>query len=318
VSTPEQRVPFRAGRAPGEEVAPMHDWVARSLAASRTVRAADISEFQPNIADAAYVRSFSQAIIIRAAYGMHHDDKAWFGGDRRKQLHDHGVRYLGIYQYIVAGQDITQQAKAFCRLVKAMRPGEDLWADIEEGAGSQQNRWVAWANVVHGELGWSPGTYSGRFFARDHGLQPVKWVASYSASEPPETHMWWQFTDALTIPGIGKSDCSVFHGTMDDLAARAYGAKKPQKDWTQEAIMALPVLKEGAKDLPGQTRIVHRLQNEVAGVGRWNKLPAAAAVKDDGSFGPATTAGVKAVQAFFDLHQTGIADRDTWTKLIGV
>ena len=261
-----------------------------------------------NIHDDIYVKNFSQAIIIRAAYGAHHDDRAWFGGDRRKQLHDNGIRYLGMYQYIVAGQDIVQQAKAFCNLVKVMRPGEDLWADIEEGGGNQQGRWQTWAHVVHDSLGWAPRDYSGRFFARDHGLQPVKWVASYTTTEPPEPHMWWQFTDAFNIPGIGPCDCSVYNGTMDQLAASAFGGHvQPQKDWTQEAIMALPTLAQGDQDHPGATRYVHRIQIDVAGIGRWNNLGPVTAIKDDGHFGPTTTAGQG--REFFGLPRTVLSAR---------
>jgi hypothetical protein len=42
------------------------------------------------------------------------------------------------------------------------------------------------------------------------------------------THKLWQFTDAFKVPGVGTADCSVFHGSIDDLAALAYqGGVKP-------------------------------------------------------------------------------------------
>lgn len=317
-STPRV-VPFRAGRAPGEETSRGHALL--TFSGTPIVRAADASEFQPNIHDDIYVKQFSQAIIIRAAYGAHHDDRAWFGGDRRKQLHDNGIRYLGMYQYVTAFEDVTAQAKEFCKLVKAMRVGEDLFADIEEGGGSQTARWRTWAHVVNGELGWDPRSYSGRFFARDHGLQPVHWIASYTTTEPSEPHLWWQFTDAFNIPGIGPCDCSVYHGTMDSLVARAFGGKQPQppqKDWTKEALMSLPTLGAGDQDHPGSTLYVHRVQNDCAGIGRWNHLGAVTQVKDDGHFGPSTTAAVKAIQHFFGLTPDGVVGQATWKKLIGV
>lgn len=305
-------VPFRAGARPGET---------RELAAmppdfgANVVLLGDMSEFQADIADAAYL-SWSQAIIIRAAYGVT-TDRAWYGGARRADLLAGGARFLGIYQYITAGQDVTVQAKAFCSTLGGkLNKGEMPIADIEEGSGSQRSRWQTWAHVIEQELQWSPWDYSGANFAASAGLAPVDWVASYSTFEPVVTHTLWQFTDAFRIPGVGTADCSVFHGTIDQLAALAYGGSHPQADWTTEAIMALPTLKEGARDGIG-TLLVHRVQNDVAGIGRWNSLGAITAIKDDGVFGPATTAGVKAVQAFFGLAQDGIVGQATWTKLIG-
>jgi hypothetical protein len=77
--------------------------------------------------------------------------------------------------------------------------------------------------VVTGTLGAVPcGSYSGRFFARDHGLAPVDWIASYGTAEPPEKHLLWQFADNFQVPGVGRCDCSVFHGSIGQLAALAY------------------------------------------------------------------------------------------------
>jgi len=219
-------VPFRAGRA-GQATAAAH-LVTPSVvtgSAGQVVLLADVSEFQPDIADATYLR-WSQAIVIRALYGTR-VDKAWFGGARRDALHAGGARFIGIYAYIRGDQDVTAQAKALISLVGKLRPGEKLIADIEEGTGSQQARWVTWAKAVNAGLGDPPWDYSGLFFARDHGLQPVTWVAAYGTREPDPPHQLWQFTDAFKVPGVGVCDCSVFHGSIDDLAALAYQGPKP-------------------------------------------------------------------------------------------
>lgn len=195
---------------------------------------ADISEFQPNIIDQQYA-AWSKAIIIRAMYGSGHVDAAWYGGQRRDLLHSYGMKFLGMYQYVVASQDAAAQARALANLIKTLRPGEIVIADIEEGSGSQQARWVTWANTIHDLLGFPPWDYSGLYFARDHGLQPVTWVAAYQATEPSVPHQLWQFTDALSIPGIGTCDCSVYNGTVDQLAAHTYQGKAtsppPTVDW---------------------------------------------------------------------------------------
>jgi hypothetical protein len=218
-------VMFRAGAAPAEQPPPPGPATAHlthpAVILPAATLLADISEFQMDVNDAMYL-AWSKAIIIRAAYGDQHDDHAWRGGRRRDLFHEGGARYTAFYQYIVAGQDVTAQAREFCRLIGAMRPGEDLYADIEEGAGNLARNWQTWAHVVHSELGWAPRKYSGRFFARDHGLAPVDWIASYGTAEPPEPHMLWQFADNFQVPGVGRCDCSVFHGSIDELAALAY------------------------------------------------------------------------------------------------
>jgi hypothetical protein len=240
--TPDQPVPFRAGRT--GETPPLAAAAAHlaapstpSVATGQVVLLADVSEFQHDIADATYLR-WSKAIVIRALYGTR-VDKAWFGGARRDALHAGGARFIGIYAYIRGDQDVTAQAKALISLLGHLRPGEKLIADIEEGPGSQQARWVTWAKAVNAGLGDPPWDYSGLNYAAAHGLQPVTWVAAYQHTEPPVTHKLWQFTDAFTVPGVGTADCSVFHGSIDQLAALAYqGAKAPAKEWHGEYVTA--------------------------------------------------------------------------------
>jgi GH25 family lysozyme M1 (1,4-beta-N-acetylmuramidase) len=244
MTTPEP-VPFRAGRTgetPPLAAAAAH-LTASAASPGQVVLLADVSEFQPDIADATYLR-WSKAIVIRALYGTR-VDKAWFGGARRDALHAGGARFIGIYAYIRGGQDVTAQAKALISLVGKLRPGEKLIADIEEGTGSQQARWVTWAKAVHAALGDPPWDYSGLNYAADHGLQPVTWVAAYGTREPDPPHQLWQFTDAFKVPGVGVCDCSVFHGSIDDLAALAYQGDKPagfHGEWVTKGQLSLAQL----------------------------------------------------------------------------
>jgi GH25 family lysozyme M1 (1,4-beta-N-acetylmuramidase) len=228
-------VMFRAGAAGTSEppaLAAPH--AALQAPAGPKVLLADISEFQPDINDAAYLL-WSRAIIIRAAYGAQHDDHAWRGGRRRDLLHQGGVRFLGIYQYVTAFEDPARQAAALIELVGALRPGEKLIADIEEGTGDLRDTWRIWSAAVAGATGDEPWLYSGLNFAAAHGLAPVEWVAAYQAAEPLVTHQLWQFTDAFAVPGIGSCDCSVFHGTIDQLAALAYQpAARPATATTED------------------------------------------------------------------------------------
>lgn len=207
--------PFRAGAEPG--ITPQA--LTPAFTGAYTLLA-DISEFQPNLADAAYLQ-WSKAIVIRCAYGNVHDDRAWYGGTRRDALHKGGAKFVGIYQYLVAGHDGAAQAQAFRRIVGPLRPGEVAIADFEEG---QRPMLAAWYTEMRA-LGYPVKclwTYSGLSFGQAQGVR-AEWVAAYRATEPAVPHQLWQFTSSMTIPGIpGPCDCSVFHGTVDQLAALAY------------------------------------------------------------------------------------------------
>lgn len=181
----------------------------------------DVSEFQPEIDDVALLE-WSKAVIIRALYGSSHTDKAWYGGQRRDLLHKGGIRFLGIYQYIVKDQSVIDQARALAKLIGKLRPGEKLIGDLEEGEGDQHQRWLDWSAEIERLLGDKPWDYSGRNFAHDHNLGQVDWEAAYGQSEPGDPHKLWQFSSSYNVPGIGKCDCSIFHGTIDQLAALAF------------------------------------------------------------------------------------------------
>jgi len=193
-------------------------------AAAPQVLLADVSEFQPQINDPLYL-AWSKAIVIRCLYGTDWQDHAWYGGDRRKQLHDGGIKFLGIYQYLRGGQDGGAQAQAFYDLVGPIQPGEVFIADFEEGAKPVLTAWynkmlTLYGNAINPYL-W---TYSGLNFGFAAGVLPVQWIAAYQANEPVSPHVLWQFTSNYQVPGIGTCDCSVFHGTIDQLAALAYPA----------------------------------------------------------------------------------------------
>lgn len=221
MSTPTdpQRTPWRAGRY-NQGYTPLVKPMAQEVddLPGPAVLLADISEFQPDINDARYLE-WSKAIIIRAMYGDAHDDKSWFGGARRADLHAGGAKFLGIYQYIVASQDVLQQADTMSALIGHLQPGERIIGDLEEGDGNQQGRWLLWASRIKQNLEQEPWDYSGLNFAADHGIAPVNWVAAYQTIEPTVSHRLWQFTDSFAVPGVGTADCSLFHGSIDELAA---------------------------------------------------------------------------------------------------
>jgi Glycosyl hydrolases family 25 len=188
-----------------------------------SIRLADVSEYQPDIDDAAYV-AWSQGIMIRALYGDAHVDGAWYGGARRADLHAAGIRFLGIYQYLVSGQSGTSQAQAFHNLVGPIRNGEVFVADFEEGGKSMLTSWYNEMIALYGSritnYLW---TYTGLDFGGRTGVLPVQWIADYSSSEPSTPHILWQFSDAYNVPGIGTCDCNQYDGTMNELASLGWG-----------------------------------------------------------------------------------------------
>jgi hypothetical protein len=223
----DQRRAFRAGAVsagPGKTAeAATADVAARF--SGPVVLLADISEFQADIDDAKYLK-WSKAIVIRAAYGTSHQDRSWFGGQRRQLLHDGGARFLGIYHYLVSGQDGAKQADVLHSQIGAIQPGEVIIADFEEGQKAMLSAWYG-RMLAHGYPNAQLWAYTGEFFGEENGVLPVEWIAAYRATEPTSPHKLWQFTPTFMVPGVGLADCSVFRGTMDQLAALAYQGGPP-------------------------------------------------------------------------------------------
>jgi GH25 family lysozyme M1 (1,4-beta-N-acetylmuramidase) len=194
----------------------------------------DVSEYQPDVTWPEVVKVNGGAAIIRALYGAEHVDAAWYGGARRTSAHEAGVRVLGIYQYLVAAQEVAPQAEAFIQLVGTLRPGEFAVLDLEEGNGDQSVRAQAWLEAVDAKLTY-PGyhgawLYSGAAFFEEHGLMGIAnstrhtWVADYSATPPSVPHTLWQYTDAAPWAGIGTCDGSRFMGDLAALEVAVGGA----------------------------------------------------------------------------------------------
>lgn len=212
----------------------------------------DVSEFQagPSAPNWAGIKKQNGgAGICRVGYGTSHLDHM-FAANYTGMKAQH-YSFMGLYQYIVAGQDITAQARAFCGWIgppSAIAPGTVFIADLEEGAGNQASRAGAWLGFVDHFYGLDAKPlparswlYAGASFAVDHGMAPIfgsqrrTWVAAYSAAEPKLGHTLWQSTDGAVgshitaWAGCGKIDTSVYHGPLAGLAAMGWGAGRPAK-----------------------------------------------------------------------------------------
>jgi GH25 family lysozyme M1 (1,4-beta-N-acetylmuramidase) len=304
-------VMFRAGTIAGAATPEL-----TASVASPGIVLCDVSEFQPDIADAAYLQ-WSKAVVIRAMYGGSHDDGAWYGGGRRDALHAGGALFVGIYQYLVAGQDAAVQAHALAALVGTLRPGEKLICDIEEGPSSVQAvRWRQWSAVITAAYGArsAPWLYAGLDFATEAGLNP-DWLAAYRDTEPARGQLLWQFSDAYPVPGVGTCDASVYHGTIGELAALGWQATAPpvvtppvvtppKPVPVPAPVTGLPVLTEGDA---GED--VRTLQGLLTARGYPTLI--------DGAFGPATQAVLLAFQRHAGLTPDGVAGPLTWPALLG-
>jgi GH25 family lysozyme M1 (1,4-beta-N-acetylmuramidase) len=138
---------------------------------------------------------------------------------------------------------------------------------------------------------------------------------AYYASAPIAPAPWKTWTFWQTgASGPGGGDLDYFNGDLAALQAWA----SPGSNWTETLVNNLPTLALGAKDgAPSTTWFVRRLQNEVAGYGRWNGLGKATAIADSGTYDAGTKLAVEAVQRHAGIAVDGVAGKDTWTVLIG-
>jgi hypothetical protein len=184
----------------------------------------DVSEWQKTIDWTAVVHAGYPGAILRAHNG--HRADAEFATNRA-HAKEAGVRARGLYAYLVADRDPVTQAQEFVRIVGHLLPGEWPIVDCETGAGDQAPRVKAWAEYVSRALSTGKAwLYSGEAFYRAHDLDRAgipatrTWLAAYGPKEPAEGHAMWQYTDHRAVPGIpGPVDCSIYHGTVDQLLA---------------------------------------------------------------------------------------------------
>jgi len=105
------------------------------------------------------------------------------------------------------------------------------------------------------------------------------------------------------VPGVGRCDCSVFHGTIDQLAALAHGGTRPPVSWTGSLIASLPVISAGAAGQdPRSVQGLLCARGFTVGI--------------DGAYGPVTRSAVMAFQHSSGLSPDGVTGPDTWHRLL--
>ena len=170
--------------------------------------------------------------------------------------------FTGLYHYIVAGQDITAQARAFCAWIgppAAVAPGTVFMCDLEEGAGNQRGRAEAWLGFVDKFYGLDARPlperswlYSGASFAgplgsarsslaaADLGRQGLRGRAE-ARPHPVAVHQRQIGSHITAWAGCGKCDTSVYHGPLAGLAATGWKAPAAHPDPAEYHGPAVPL-----------------------------------------------------------------------------
>jgi Glycosyl hydrolases family 25/Putative peptidoglycan binding domain len=257
----------------------------------------------------------------------------------------------GAYHFFHPAENPVTQAQFFVTTVRAhgFGPGDIFIADVEIVAGADGSedygtaRAAARAHEGLKSAAYSLGSASTGDLAREFLAEVERQVGpqcpvllytdlfmaqnilgacisyplfvAYYEPSPPRVTPWasWAFWQNGGT-GAGGGDADYFNGDEAELLAW-HGSYAT--GWTEALVNNLPTLQLGSKDSAGATFYVRRLQNDVAGYGRWNSLGKVTAIADDGNFGPSTKLAVEAVQGHAGIGKDGIAGKDTWTVLIG-
>lgn len=146
------------------------------------------------------------------------------------------------------------------------------------------------------------------------GLGELHWQTyAWSGGQVSSHASLYQYQNGVMIGGISMDRDRTLKGLSGPWA---HSGSSPT-DWTEQMIMALPTIGPSDTDVAGQVFYVHRVQALVKVIGQINSLGSVTSLATDGNYGPATVAGVKAIQKFFGLSQDGITGQYTWRKLIG-
>lgn len=210
-----------------------------------TVLIPDVSEFQAGSTAPDWAGIKAQnggAGIIRVGYGTAHLDHMFVSNYTAMKAN--GYSFIGLYHYLVAGQDAAAQANQFCNWVgppSAVAPGTVFILDLEEGTGNQTSRAMTWLTLVDTFYGFDAKPLNMRSWLYSYTSFIVAatlgaifasnrrtWIAAYQTSEPAIGHTLWQSTDGTTgshitnWPGCGRTDTSIFNGDLPTLAAMGW------------------------------------------------------------------------------------------------
>jgi peptidoglycan hydrolase-like protein with peptidoglycan-binding domain len=142
------------------------------------------------------------------------------------------------------------------------------------------------------------------------------WIAHFGLTQAQATAMVLNASGPFPVIGVQFRTTPVFDVSVFSSDWLATGGQPSVPAWETAMMNVLPTLQQGAQDRPGRVFFVTRVQALANVIGTVNNLPPASNLAENGTFGPATTAAVKAVQAFFGIAQDGIVGPQTWSVLV--
>jgi peptidoglycan hydrolase-like protein with peptidoglycan-binding domain len=151
----------------------------------------------------------------------------------------------------------------------------------------------------------------------NHNPDGYYWGADWT--DVPHLHSGDGMTQYVSFSGYDESLASSslpFWDTRPGPHPNPGPRPGPVPFWQEAMMQALPTLQQGSADTVGHLYEVHRVQALVACIGTINNLGPVTQLKQDGSYGPATAAGVKAVQGHYGLTQDGVCGPLTWQALV--
>lgn len=172
-------------------------------------------------------------------------------------------------------------------------------ADIKDNAGLELGEFVGFLiENPHPNLRYV--IYRDKIYHRDNGFDPEDYNGAYHG------HVHVSVGNGPDGRGNRDYDSTAGWG-IANLGKPSNPSKpsKPSSDWTKEAIMSMPTLREGAKGTDTK-----RLQGLLTANGYGTSI--------DGDFGPNTERQVKAFQGKRAKPVDGIVGPKTWTALLGV
>ena len=144
------------------------------------------------------------------------------------------------------------------------------------------------------------------------------WIAHFGLTQAQATQMVLTASGPFPVIGVQFRNTPAFDVSVFSSDWLATGGQQSPivPAWETAMMNVLPTLQQGAQDRPGQVFFVRRVQALANVIGNVNSLPPASNLAEDGVFGPATTAAVKAVQQLFGIAQDGIVGPQTWSVLV--
>jgi len=142
------------------------------------------------------------------------------------------------------------------------------------------------------------------------------WIAHFGLTQAQATAMVLNASGPFPVIGVQFRNAPAFDVSVFSSDWLATGGQPSVPAWETAMMNVLPTLQQGARGQPAQVFFVTRVQALVNVIGTDISIPAASNLAEDGVFGPATPAAVKAVQQLFGVTRDGIVGPQTWSVLV--